>query len=97
MNKDHEHGLPLLVGDDPAVLILGSFPSRKSLERKQYYANPQNQFWRIMAAFFCFENPGAIELNSEELKHHHRCLGCHCITKIPAGQWGSRYQGYQAE
>jgi len=74
MKKDREHGLPPLVGDDPAVLILGSFPSRKSLERKQYYANPQNQFWRIMAAFFCFENPRDIDWNSEELKIHHIAL-----------------------
>jgi TDG/mug DNA glycosylase family protein len=71
MPEDTEYGLPPLVGDNPMVLILWSFPSRKSLERKQYYANPQNQFWRIMAAFFCFENPGAIEWNSEELKCHH--------------------------
>jgi TDG/mug DNA glycosylase family protein len=74
MPEDTEHGLSHFVGDDPVVLILGSFPSRKSLERKQYYANPQNQFWRIRAAFFCFEDPGAIEWNSEELKHHHIAL-----------------------
>lgn len=34
------------------VLILGTFPSRQSLEKQQYYANPQNQFWPIMEALF---------------------------------------------
>lgn len=32
------------------VLILGSFPSVKSLAQNFYYGNPQNRFWRIIAA-----------------------------------------------
>jgi len=45
-------GLPPVLGGDPAVLILGSFPSIQSLETGQYYANPLNTFWKIMEYLF---------------------------------------------
>ncbi len=31
-------------------MILGSLPGRLSLERGEYYANPQNSFWKIVQA-----------------------------------------------
>ena len=45
-------GFPPIVDSDATVLILGSLPSRKSLEASEYYAHPQNAFWRIMGEFF---------------------------------------------
>ncbi|MHB8109183.1 MAG: DNA-deoxyinosine glycosylase [Syntrophorhabdaceae bacterium] len=44
--------LPPVVGAKPRVLILGSFPGKESLKRKEYYGNPRNQFWRIMGDIF---------------------------------------------
>lgn len=32
------------------ILILGSLPGEKSLSTHEYYAHPQNKFWRIIAA-----------------------------------------------
>ncbi len=37
-----------VTGSQTRVLILGSLPGELSLERGQYYANPRNQFWRLV-------------------------------------------------
>jgi double-stranded uracil-DNA glycosylase len=42
-------GLPLIAAPSARVLVLGSAPSVLSLQKQQYYGNPQNAFWRLMA------------------------------------------------
>lgn len=43
---------PPVISDNPRVLILGSVPGIKSLLAGEYYAHPQNAFWRIMSGLF---------------------------------------------
>jgi hypoxanthine-DNA glycosylase len=45
-------GLAPLVSPATRVLILGSFPGTRSLQTQQYYAHPQNQFWKIVQAIW---------------------------------------------
>ncbi|TFG56316.1 MAG: DNA-deoxyinosine glycosylase [Methanomassiliicoccus sp.] len=49
---DHRVGLPLIIGDGPKVLILGTIPSVLSDSKQEYYGNPQNHFWRIIYQVF---------------------------------------------
>ena len=46
------NSFPPIVDDNSKILILGSMPGAKSLEMNQYYAFPQNQFWKIMFHLF---------------------------------------------
>ena len=51
---DRINSFPPIADDHSRILILGSMPGAKSLQMQQYYAFPQNQFWRIM--FHLFES-----------------------------------------
>lgn len=43
---------PPFIDDTSKILILGSIPGVKSLEKQQYYAHPQNKFWKIIFELF---------------------------------------------
>ena len=49
------------INNNSKILILGSMPGVKSLEEQQYYAHPQNRFWKVMGTI-CNE-PKLHELN----------------------------------
>ena len=59
-------GFPPLVSENTRLLILGSFPSITSLAQQQYYAHPQNQFWRILEAILPSSPRGISEASYEE-------------------------------
>lgn len=45
-------GFPPVIDSLTEILILGTLPSDKSIQAQEYYANPKNQFWRIVFSIF---------------------------------------------
>ena len=43
---------PPIIDNDSKILVLGSIPGVKSLEKQQYYGHPQNKFWKIIFDLF---------------------------------------------
>ena len=57
-----------IADENSRVLILGSMPSVKSLEKSEYYAHPQNRFRRVMAAIAGADYDGSYGQLLENLK-----------------------------
>ena len=64
-----------IIDQNSKILILGSMPGVQSLEVEQYYAHPQNRFWRVLAAL-CDEEapPHTYSDKTAMLLQHHFAL-----------------------
>jgi hypoxanthine-DNA glycosylase len=57
MDNELKISFPPISADSTEILILGSLPGEKSLAMHEYYAHPQNKFWRIIAAITDSQTP----------------------------------------
>lgn len=60
-------GFPPIARGDARILVLGSLPGRRSIADAEYYAHPQNAFWKIMAELFGVA--GNYDARCEQLVH----------------------------
>lgn len=44
-----KHSFAPIIAENATVLILGSIPGDRSIAENEYYAHPQNRFWRLLA------------------------------------------------
>ena len=52
------------------VLILGTMPGKASLRAEQYYAHPQNAFWKILGGLLNFDPASAYESRITHLREY---------------------------
>ncbi|MCJ7802228.1 MAG: DNA-deoxyinosine glycosylase [Candidatus Marinimicrobia bacterium] len=78
-----------IIGENPKVLILGTLPSKKSLELQQYYGHPRNSFWRIL--FTLFDNTFSSNYHTKKLLaiEHNIAIWDVCYTAIRKGSLDS--------
>ena len=74
-----KYGLPPVIDQNSKILIWGSLPGEISLREKEYYANPANQFWKIVFTAFNEDIP-----NSYFQK-------CSILLKYGVGLWDAAY------
>ncbi len=56
------------------ILILGSMPGEKSLKFQEYYGNPANHFWKILALIFKTTLPLDYSAKKKMLRKHRIAL-----------------------
>ncbi|QQV04399.1 DNA-deoxyinosine glycosylase [Chryseobacterium sp. FDAARGOS 1104] len=65
---------PPIINANSKILILGSIPGLKSLEKQQYYGHPQNKFWKIIFHLFNEDFTEDYIQRINILKKHHIAL-----------------------
>jgi TDG/mug DNA glycosylase family protein len=78
-------GFDAVASTGARVLVLGSLPGPVSLAKRQYYAQPQNAFWKIMAQLLGFELALPYERRLAALKRHRVALWDVCASAYRAG------------
>jgi hypoxanthine-DNA glycosylase len=79
------HGLPPIENPSARILILGSMPGEASLRAGQYYAHPQNQFWKIIGEVLAYAPPpGANPAGLREAPYDERL---HVLTTAGIALW----------
>jgi hypoxanthine-DNA glycosylase len=66
------YSFPPVIDERAQVLILGTAPSVKSLEHKQFYGHPQNFMWRIIYQLFNESGPDPVYENRLAFLKEHR-------------------------
>lgn len=69
----------------PRILILGSLPGDLSIAKDQYYAHPQNRFWKVLFQLFGKEFTTDYSQRIKLLHQHQIALWDVCASAIRPG------------
>ena len=67
-------GLSDVSNANSEILILGTLPGKKSLEKEEYYINPKNKFWEILSIIYRDPVPKTYKDRIVWLKKHRIAL-----------------------
>lgn len=81
----HSRGFPPVAAKQARLLVLGSLPGRMSLEQRQYYALPRNQFWPIMGELLGFDAGASYARRLQALRAAHVALWDVCASAVRPG------------
>ena len=93
MEKNEKFGLAPLMCKEPKTLILGSLPSDISIESQEYYANPKNLFWTVMARIFKASMPYSYQSKKQLLADNHIALWDVYASAVREGSLDSNIKG----
>lgn len=67
------------------LLLLGSLPGDRSISDRQYYAHPQNRFWKVLCLLFGQQLPADYPSKLQILHQHGIALWDVCQTALRKG------------
>ena len=67
---EKKQGFLPIYDDKTEILILGTAPSLISLKKQEYYANPGNQFWKLLFTHLQVTDPLDYQMRIAQLKQH---------------------------
>lgn len=70
IQESHIHTFEPVFDKNSKVLILGTFPSRKSRESAFYYGHPNNRFWKVLSAVYKDNVPETVSDKKDFLLRH---------------------------
>lgn len=76
MTTHHKQSFQPIADENTRIIVFGSLPGEVSLAAHQYYANPTNQFWRLIG--------DVIEQDLAPLKYDRRV---ECLLAAHIGLW----------
>ncbi|WP_019882780.1 MULTISPECIES: DNA-deoxyinosine glycosylase [unclassified Methylophilus] len=87
-------GFAPVASPDARILILGTLPGIASLKQQQYYAHPQNAFWRILERLFDIPADAPYHMRCQSAQDHGLAIWDVCHAAQRTGSLDSNIQGH---
>lgn len=94
ISQHNTTGFAPVASSDARILILGTLPGVASIKQQQYYAHPQNAFWRLLEQLFNIPAQASYERYCQSAQAHGLAIWDVCHTAQRFGSLDSSIQGH---